>query len=134
MAVEVARRVAAAIRQIFERLVDFSACGARAFVMRVDVGEIDKDALRRNASVAGALPPEIGRALAHHDLASVDLHLAMHAASRRSYPHDLLEAKDAGEPFERRRDVAIEDVRDNFAADFGWRFSHDGSPWSVPGE
>src|SRR5580698_8446093 len=117
MAFEIAGGIAAPIGQVLGRLLDLGAGGAGALAMGVDIGEIDEDALSRDAGLARAGHAPILRALAHHDRLAVDRHLAMHAAAWRSMAHDLREAEGAGEPVERRRDVAIEDVRDNLGPD-----------------
>src|SRR5579883_2677639 len=97
----------------------------RSLAMSVDVGDVDEDALRRDSRLARIDHPPLLAALTHHDLAAVELHFAMHAARRRADAHDLLEPEGAGEPIERRRHVAVEDVGDDLGAGSGLRLIHE---------
>ena len=52
----------------------------------------------------------------HHDTPAIQRHFAMHSAPRRAHAHVFPEAKHPRQPLQCGRDIAIEDVRNNFGA------------------
>src|SRR5215203_5079493 len=83
-------------------------------IMRVHVGQVDKNPGRSDVRVARALHPPIRAALSHHDPKTIKGHLRMHSA-RCCMSQLLLEPESASEPVECRRHVAVKEIRDNLS-------------------
>src|ERR1700674_955290 len=117
MPVGVAGGVAASIGKVFWRFDDLCPRSLRPFVVRVDIGQIDEDALGCRFSLVSAYHSPFLATLPHHDALAIERHLAMRTAIRRRRPHCLGETEGAGEPVESRRNVAIENIGDDLGTD-----------------
>src|SRR2546423_10008694 len=83
VAFEGAGPVAAAVRLVRRLVDDLGAGGLRPGETRIDVVDVDEDALRGDGKVARALHPQVVAGRAHHDDAVAEAHLAVDAAARR---------------------------------------------------
>jgi hypothetical protein len=83
--------------------------------VRVDISQIDEDALCCHFRFVSAHHSPFLAALTHHDALAIERHLAMRTAICRQ--HCLGETEGAGEPVESRRNVAIENIGDDLGAD-----------------
>src|SRR5258708_31769806 len=110
MPIEVASGVAASVGFVARRVDDLRPGGARLFVVRIDIGEIDEDTLCRGLGFARAQHPPFLAALSHHDALSIARHLRVHA-TRRRMPHFLGKAESAGEPVDSLSSIPIANER-----------------------
>src|ERR1700731_2413230 len=102
-----AGRVAAPVGKVFRRFNDLCPRSLRPFVVRVDIGQIDEDALGCRFSLVSAHHSLFLASPPHHDALAIERHLTMRTAIWRRRPHCLGETEGAGEPVESRRNVAI---------------------------
>src|SRR5215472_11398905 len=114
MAIEITYRVRTPIGLVVRWLNNLCPAITSAPIMRVYVGQVDKDPRRGHLGLARALHPPIRAALPHHDPLTVERHLRMHPARGRM-SQLLFEPESASEPVECHRHVAVKEIRDNLS-------------------